>query len=166
MATTRGLRALVAGAGIAGLATARELDRIGCHVDVVEREPAWGEPGTGIYLPGNAVRALRALDSWVLGRVLLVGDAAHATSPNMAQGAALALEDALVLAECLERVDSIPNALAAFEARRRPRTDWVRAQTHRRDRTRYLATPVRNALLRTLGRKIFRANYRPLLAEP
>jgi 2-polyprenyl-6-methoxyphenol hydroxylase-like FAD-dependent oxidoreductase len=59
-----------------------------------------------------------------------------------------------------------PGALAAFEARRRPRTDWVRAQTHRRDRTRYLAAPVRNALLRTLGRKIFQANYRPLLAEP
>ena len=107
-----------------------------------------------------------ALDSWARGRVLLIGDAAHATSPNMAQGAAMALEDALVLAEYLERPDSIPDALAAFEARRRPRTDWVRAQTHRRDRTRYLAAPVRNALLRTLGRKIFQANYRPLLAEP
>jgi len=61
VATTSGLRALVAGAGIAGLATARALDRIGCHVEVVEREPDWGEPGTGIYLPGNAARALRAL---------------------------------------------------------------------------------------------------------
>jgi 2-polyprenyl-6-methoxyphenol hydroxylase-like FAD-dependent oxidoreductase len=35
-----------------------------------------------------------ALDSWVNGRVILVGDAAHATSPNMAEGAGMALEDA------------------------------------------------------------------------
>jgi 2-polyprenyl-6-methoxyphenol hydroxylase-like FAD-dependent oxidoreductase len=107
-----------------------------------------------------------ALDSWAQGRVLLVGDAAHATSPNMAQGAAMALEDAIVLAECLDRLDSIPAALSAYEARRRPRTEWVRRQTHRRDRTRYVATPIRNTLLRTFGRAIFHANYRPLLAEP
>jgi len=106
-----------------------------------------------------------ALDSWARGRVVLVGDAAHATSPNMAEGAAMALEDALVLAECLRRLKAIPGALSAFEARRRPRTDWVRAQTHRRDRTRYLPTPVRNAVLRAVGRRIFRSNYRPLLDE-
>jgi FAD-dependent urate hydroxylase len=105
------------------------------------------------------------LDSWARGRVVLIGDAAHATSPNMAEGAAMALEDALVLAECLRRLDAIPAALSAFEARRRPRTDWVRAQTHRRDRTRYLPTAVRNAVLRTFGRRIFRSNYRPLLDE-
>jgi FAD-dependent urate hydroxylase len=106
-----------------------------------------------------------ALDTWVRGRVLLIGDAAHATSPNMAEGAAMALEDALVLAECLQRSDSVPLALAAFEARRRPRTDWVRAQTHRRDRTRYLPTAIRNAVLRAIGQRIFRSNYRPLLDE-
>ena len=106
-----------------------------------------------------------ALDSWVRGRVVLVGDAAHATSPNMAEGAAMALEDALVLAECLGRRDALPAALAAFEARRRPRTDWVRAQTHRRDRTRYLPAAVRNVVLRTYGRRIFRSNYRPLRDE-
>jgi FAD-dependent urate hydroxylase len=106
-----------------------------------------------------------ALDSWVRGRVVLVGDAAHATSPNMAEGAAMALEDALVLAGCLRRLEAIPAALSAFEVRRRPRTDWVRAQTHRRDRTRYLPTAVRNAVLRAVGRRIFRSNYRPLLDE-
>lgn len=106
-----------------------------------------------------------ALASWARGRVVLVGDAAHATSPNMAEGAAMAVEDALVLAECLGRLETIPAALSAFEARRRPRTDWVRAQTHRRDRTRYLPAAVRNAVLRAFGRKIFRSNYRPLLDE-
>jgi 2-polyprenyl-6-methoxyphenol hydroxylase-like FAD-dependent oxidoreductase len=103
-----------------------------------------------------------SLDAWTHGQVVLVGDAAHATSPNMAEGAAMALEDALVLADCLRRSEAIPAALAAFEARRRPRTDWVRAQTHRRDRTRYLPTLARNIVLRIAGRKIFRSNYGPL----
>ena len=106
-----------------------------------------------------------ALDTWVRDRVVLIGDAAHATSPNMAQGAAMALEDALVLAATLREIGSVPGALAAFESARRPRTDWVRAQTHRRDRTRTLPPVVRNGVLRLAGRRIFRANYRPLLAE-
>lgn len=102
------------------------------------------------------------LASWSRGAVLLVGDAAHGTSPNMAQGAAMALEDALVLAECLAAAGSIAEALAAHERRRRPRTDWVLRQTHRRDSTRALPPAVRNVVLRASGRRIFRANYRPL----
>ena len=106
------------------------------------------------------------LDRWACERVVLIGDAAHATSPNMAQGAAMALEDALVLTDCLHRISAIPDAVAAFEAQRRPRTDWVRAQTHRRDHTRYLPPTIRDNVLRFLGRRIFHANYRPLLDEP
>jgi hypothetical protein len=53
----------------------------------------------------------------------------------------------------------------AFESRRRPRTDWVRAQTHRRDRTRRLPRAARDVVLRTIGPRIFRANYAQLLAE-
>jgi 2-polyprenyl-6-methoxyphenol hydroxylase-like FAD-dependent oxidoreductase len=102
------------------------------------------------------------LDTWVRGRVVLVGDAAHATSPNMAEGAGMGLEDALVLADCLKRHEAVPAALSDFEARRRPRTDWVRAQTHRRDRTRYLPALARNLVLRAFGRRILRSNYRPL----
>jgi FAD-dependent urate hydroxylase len=107
-----------------------------------------------------------ALDRWARERVVLIGDAAHATSPNMAQGAARALEDALVLTDCLRKMSAIPDAIAAFEARRRPRTDWVRGQTHRRDRTRYLPPAIRNNVLRLLGRRIFHASYRPLLEQP
>jgi 2-polyprenyl-6-methoxyphenol hydroxylase-like FAD-dependent oxidoreductase len=106
------------------------------------------------------------LDEWSRGSVLLIGDAAHATSPNMAQGAAMALEDALVLAECLASGRGIADALATFEARRRPRTQWVLAQTHRRDRTRNLPSALRSPVLRRWGRNIFHANYRPLLDLP
>ncbi len=107
-----------------------------------------------------------ALDCWAQERVVLVGDAAHATSPNMAQGAAMALEDALVLTDCLHSVPGVPDALTAFQSRRRPRTDWVRAQTHRRDRTRSLPPAIRDNVVRLLGRRIFHANYRLLLDAP
>jgi FAD-dependent urate hydroxylase len=54
-------RVLIVGGGIAGLALAPMLARTGVAVEVIEREPAWRPAGTGIYLPGNAARALRAL---------------------------------------------------------------------------------------------------------
>jgi 2-polyprenyl-6-methoxyphenol hydroxylase-like FAD-dependent oxidoreductase len=107
-----------------------------------------------------------SLDPWSYGSVVIIGDAAHATSPNMAEGAAMALEDGLVLAECLAAESGIPRALARFQARRRPRTQWVMAQTHRRDRTRNLPPVLRNVVVRKWGRKIFQKNYRPLLQLP
>jgi FAD-dependent urate hydroxylase len=105
-----------------------------------------------------------AEERWGRGAVVLIGDAAHGMSPNMAQGAALAFEDALVLAACLRAAGSVTGAVAGFVARRGPRTGWVRAQTHRRDRTRNLPPLLRNLALRAFGRQIFRSNYRPLMA--
>jgi FAD-dependent urate hydroxylase len=104
-----------------------------------------------------------AAEAWGRGAVVLVGDAAHGMSPNMAQGAVLAFEDALVLAERLAQAGSVTQAVAGFVARRHPRAAWVRAQTHRRDRTRDLPPLLRDPLLRAFGRRIFRSNYRPLL---
>jgi 2-polyprenyl-6-methoxyphenol hydroxylase-like FAD-dependent oxidoreductase len=106
------------------------------------------------------------LGSWSRRGVLLIGDAAHATSPNMAQGAAMALEDAIVLAESLTAADSVAEALSVYEHRRRPRTDWVLAQTHRRDRARTLPPAIRSMVLKRLGRRIFRSNYLPLRTQP
>ena len=106
------------------------------------------------------------LEEWSRGSVLLIGDAAHATSPNMAEGAAMALEDGLVLAECLASESSIALATERFQARRRPRTGWVLSQTHRRDRTRTLPPGLRHLVLRKWGQRIFHANYRPLLDLP
>jgi len=106
------------------------------------------------------------LDSHAEGRVLLIGDAAHATGPNLAQGAAMALEDALVLTRCLCEGPTIDAALSAYEARRRPRLEWVRRMTHRRDRIRRLHPALRNGVLRAFGGSVYRAHYRPLLAEP
>jgi 2-polyprenyl-6-methoxyphenol hydroxylase-like FAD-dependent oxidoreductase len=103
---------------------------------------------------------------WSRGLVLLVGDAAHATSPNMAEGAAMALEDAIVLPQALAAASTIPDALRAFERRRRTRTDWVRRQTHRRDHSRGLPPALRDLVLSRFGRRMFHAHYRPLRAAP
>jgi 2-polyprenyl-6-methoxyphenol hydroxylase-like FAD-dependent oxidoreductase len=104
--------------------------------------------------------------AWVRGPVVLIGDAAHATSPNMAQGAAMALEDAVALAEELGRARDVPAALAAYESRRRGRAAWVLDQSHRRDQARYLPRPLRHAVLRWGADAIFRRNYGPLVTAP
>lgn len=65
-------------------------------------------------------------EPWAQGRVVLVGDAAHATTPHLASGAGMAVEDALVLAEELEVPGrSVSDALLAFSARRFPRCRHV-----------------------------------------
>jgi len=92
---------------------------------------------------------------WQRGRVVLVGDAAHAMTPDMGQGAAMALEDAAVLAELLASKPGDPApTLAAWEARRRPRVAWVQRQSRRIGRVGQwegrLATRLRSGVLRAL----------------
>ncbi len=61
------------------------------------------------------------LSTWSTPRVLLMGDAAHAVAPHSGQGASMAIEDALVLAACLDDDPSIGAAFARFETLRRER---------------------------------------------
>lgn len=61
------------------------------------------------------------LDTWTRGRATLLGDACHATTPFLAQGAVASIEDGLVLARCLEKYASdVPKALQQYDAVRRP----------------------------------------------
>ncbi len=82
-----------------------------------------------------------ALERWTEGNVTLLGDACHPMTPYMAQGAAMAIEDAAVLSRCLEGVDrdGVAKAFARFEASRKPRTARVqqtsRTNTWLKDRT-------------------------------
>lgn len=55
---------------------------------------------------------------WHRGRVVLLGDAAHAPTPQMTSGAGMAVEDAVVLGECLASSDSVGEALAGYDRRR------------------------------------------------
>jgi 2-polyprenyl-6-methoxyphenol hydroxylase-like FAD-dependent oxidoreductase len=62
---------------------------------------------------------------WYRGRVVLIGDAAHATSPQCGQGAAQAIEDGIVLAQELGRHDALDDALAAWMERRYDRCRMI-----------------------------------------
>lgn len=75
------------------------------------------------------------LERWTSGRITLLGDAAHAMLPFFAQGAAQAVEDAVVLAGCLRGVDSgaVPQALQRYEQMRRPRTRQVQEMSRGRE---------------------------------
>jgi 2-polyprenyl-6-methoxyphenol hydroxylase-like FAD-dependent oxidoreductase len=115
-------------------------------------------------------------ESWVAGRVVLLGDAAHALTPNMGQGAGMAMEDAAVLAEALDTVRAgirpLPAALASYEERRRPRVATVvrlsREVGEDGQRTGLLACWLRNRRLRRDGRDVRRVNagLERLLAYP
>ncbi|MFI6073620.1 FAD-dependent monooxygenase [Actinoplanes sp. NPDC051343] len=104
------------------------------------------------------------IDAWSRGPVLLVGDAAHATAPTLAQGAAMSFEDAVVLGDELRaRPDDVPAALRAYEERRRPRCSAVRDRTRERDRTRDVPPALRDPMLRRRGLRIFTEQYRALV---
>jgi len=70
-------------------------------------------------------------EPWYQGRVVLTGDAAHAVTPNMGQGAAMALESSMVLAELIGEGGPLSETLAAWSARRRDRVRFVREQSRR-----------------------------------
>jgi 2-polyprenyl-6-methoxyphenol hydroxylase-like FAD-dependent oxidoreductase len=73
---------------------------------------------------------LAPLATFAFGRVLLLGDAAHATTPNLGQGAGMAIEDAAVLARCLRAAPAdLPAAFRAFDQQRRPRTRRIVEQS-------------------------------------
>ena len=65
---------------------------------------------------------LPKLDSYHRGSIVLLGDAAHAMTPNLGQGGGQALEDAIVLAAAVSRTRDVATALAHYDHERRPRT--------------------------------------------
>jgi 6-hydroxynicotinate 3-monooxygenase len=69
------------------------------------------------------------LPRWCEDSVALLGDACHPMTPYMAQGAASALEDAAVLARCLERRDSLQQAFELYEETRKPRASAIQTKS-------------------------------------
>jgi 2-polyprenyl-6-methoxyphenol hydroxylase-like FAD-dependent oxidoreductase len=68
---------------------------------------------------------LKPLTHWSSGRVGLIGDAAHATTPNLGQGGAMAVEDALALADAFQELGLNDAAWKRFEQLRRKKVDWT-----------------------------------------
>ncbi|SCG54203.1 FAD-dependent oxidoreductase [Micromonospora halophytica] len=84
------------------------------------------------------------LDRWGEGPVTLLGDAAHALPTDLGQGACMAIEDGVVLADCLATAADVPGGLREYERRRRERVHWIRERVLRVNRFK----PVRNPVLR------------------
>ena len=89
---------------------------------------------------------LAPFDGWSRDRVVLLGDAAHATTPNLGQGAAQAIEDALVLAEQLDTHTRVSDALKSYEIIRQPKTRFIIERSRQIGRVAHVANPVGRAM--------------------
>jgi salicylate hydroxylase len=100
---------------------------------------------------------------WLAGRIVLLGDAAHPVLPFLAQGGALAIEDAAVLAANLRTTPQhIGKALEAYQRERRPRAQRVQKAARDNARTYHLGSPLalaRDVVLRRLGADGLRQRY-------
>lgn len=83
------------------------------------------------------------LPKWSEGAVTLMGDACHAMTPYMAQGAATSLEDAVVLSRCIADADGddFPAIFRRFETARKERTSTIQATSHRNEFMRQATNP-------------------------
>lgn len=101
-----------------------------------------------VYLWGLFKRPVAPV--WSMGRLALLGDAAHATLPFLAQGACMAIEDAWVLAECLASEDVPEAALMAYQSRRIDRCRKIVAGADSNAKAYHLRSPLRLPALTAL----------------
>jgi 2-polyprenyl-6-methoxyphenol hydroxylase-like FAD-dependent oxidoreductase len=80
---------------------------------------------SGSHILYRPIEKLLLPPPWHSGKTVLIGDAVHATTPHLAAGAGIGIEDAIVLAEECDRAESVASALTAFEARRWDRCRMV-----------------------------------------
>ncbi|MEM1142648.1 MAG: FAD-dependent monooxygenase [Pseudomonadota bacterium] len=135
-------------------------ERFSAYPDVVTDAIAQVSSDADIHF--GAIEELMA-DPPSKGRVVLIGDAAHATSPNMASGAAMAFEDSIVLASLIASDLSLDAAIREYAKARLPRTRWVQSQTHRRDTMRRLPAWLSHPLTRLMSTRLYASNYKPML---
>jgi 2-polyprenyl-6-methoxyphenol hydroxylase-like FAD-dependent oxidoreductase len=81
-----------------------------------------------VYTP---IEEVALPDPWYAGRALLIGDAAHASGPHLAQGATMAIEDAVVLGELAAGGSPVTSVLPAFMRRRYDRCRFVQTTSHK-----------------------------------
>lgn len=121
----------------------------------------WADPLPALLESTPAEQILRndifdrpPLRGWSRGRIGLIGDAAHPTTPNLGQGGCMAIEDALVIARNLNQHQSVEQALQNFEAERFARTKSIVTDSYRfgklAQQQTWLGVKLRNATLRLL----------------
>ena len=127
--------------------------------EIRRRFGSWHDPIPALLDAADPAAILRhdiyelpQLATFVRERAVLLGDAAHAMTPNLGQGANLAVEDAVTLAALLDRIPDVPTALAEYDRVRRARVQPLARLSRRMGAALQLArpavTPVRNTLLR------------------
>lgn len=109
------------------------------------------------------IQDLKPLSQYACGRVLFIGDAAHATTPNLAQGACQAIEDAVILANILRTQTDVPTAFRTFEQKRIERTHWVVNTSRRLGQLAQLENPLliqlRNLLFSMVPESVSRKQF-------
>src|SRR5262249_49806852 len=94
-------------------------------------------------------------------RLTLLGDAAHAMTPNLGQGACQAIEDVLVLGQEVQKGQDVPTALRSYEKLRQPRANKVVEVAHRLGEVGQWSNPaatfLRNGLFRLMPHSLLRA---------
>jgi 2-polyprenyl-6-methoxyphenol hydroxylase-like FAD-dependent oxidoreductase len=144
--------------------------------DLRRRFAGWHHPIPAL-LDSVAERALLQHDTYELpdlggyvrGRVALLGDAAHAMTPNLGQGAGQALEDAVVLAATVAE-SGVPDGLAAYDRARRPRTQMIVRRSRRIGKVANLRFPplvaLRDSAMRLMPRSTFIRSFEPVVDWP
>ena len=142
---------------------ARLRERFASFGDIVQEYLAALESDSDLYC--SPIEWLDQ-ESWCTGRVVLLGDAAHASSPMMGQGGSLAIEDAVALAESLRSAETVDRALEDYVVRRSPRVRWVREQSRIAGESLRMPVSARNAVLRARGDEMMRQRFAPLIEAP
>ena len=108
----------------------------GRKYELLEAFKGWHEPIIDLItatpdteIMKNGAYDLVPLRRWGIGRVTLLGDAAHPCTPNLGQGGGMALEDAAVLAKSLARYTPLERALRCYENQRRQRTKHIQRRS-------------------------------------
>lgn len=124
----------------------RDPDALRARIRTLHKDdPEWIRDvidATGDVLGPWPLHDILSMPRWHSGRVCLIGDAAHATTPSGGQGASMALEDAMVVARCLRDSPDPASAFAAFESARRARVEAVVRQSRRSGSGKAVAGPV------------------------
>lgn len=96
---------------------------------------------------------LKRLGAWASGRIGLIGDAAHATTPNLGQGGAMAIEDAFTLANAVQQAGLNEKAFELYEKQRREKVDWTVSTSWSIGRICHYKNPIARTLRNTLLKK-------------
>ncbi len=144
---------------------------------LVERFKDFGGPAAAILEATPEESIIRRdlfdfvpIDKWYKGHIALVGDAAHATTPNMGQGGCQAVEDAWALQLCVQREATLSQALEAYEQMRRPKAMMVVNNSYSFGKVAQLRNPLlcwlRNIFLRMTPKSVYLKQIKTLYSLP